>query len=170
MRGNAPRPQIHTPHKCAGYEPRGVWRQTHANCQSGQALVGTRQRRGEHGNSQRQDTQGGRDYTLCYDRITPHRAFRQQRRKRISVGRTKHINATHGPCGSSWHKLRGGQQQPPSHDASTVATPTAEKLSCSRNACMEDLHRTSGLCNYLYWNEDFGISGATLQKNRQILS
>ena len=79
----------------------------HASCQSGQALVGTCEKRGKHGDSLSQGTPGGRDYTLCYDRITPHRAFRQQQRQRISVGRTKLTNAAHSPCGSSWHKLRG---------------------------------------------------------------
>ena len=45
----------------------------------------------------------------------------------------------------------------------------AGKLGWSWNACMEDVHRTSGLCNYVHRNEDLKISSATLQKNRQIL-
>ena len=53
------------------------------------------------------------------------------------------------PYDSSRLKLRGGQQQASSHDVSTAATSTSGKLSWSRNACMEDVHRTSGLCNLL---------------------
>ena len=109
LRGNAPRSHTHTPRKCRGYEPRGVWTETHASSQSGQALVDTCERRGKCGNSLSQDTQGGTEYTLCCDRIPPHRAYRQQRRQRISVGHTKRTNAIHSPCCSSWHKLRGGQ-------------------------------------------------------------
>ena len=36
------------------------------------------------------------EYTLCYDRIMQHRAFRQQRPQRVSVGRTKHTSPL--PC------------------------------------------------------------------------
>ena len=62
LRGNAPRPHTHLTSAQVS-KPRGVWTKTQTNCQCGQALLGTRERRGKHGDSRSQDTQGGRDYT-----------------------------------------------------------------------------------------------------------
>ena len=64
-----------------------------------------------------------------------------------------------------------GQQQPSSHDASTTSTPTATagKLGWSWNACMEDVHMTSGLRNYVHWNEDFEISSVTFMMKRDTI-
>ena len=62
LRGNAPRPHTHLTSAQVS-KPRGVWTKTQTNCQCGQALLGTRERRGKHGDSRSQDTQGGKDYT-----------------------------------------------------------------------------------------------------------
>ena len=41
------------------------------------------------------------------------------------------------------------QHQPSSHDANTAATPMTGILGYNWNACVDDVHRTSSLCNYL---------------------
>lgn len=59
------------------------------------------------------------------------------------------------------------QYLPSSHVAGTAENPTAGEFGWDRNACMEDVYRASGLCNYLHRNEAFKIFSVTLRNNRQ---